>query len=91
MQQLWLWRLDGIYVSACPSRLPENDGEFPHRDEPDLHLASLVASQIEHFGQQRHKGHSNYVTGFDIFENHVVGVLTEVKTYVNTTGPDKID
>lgn len=98
--QLWIWKAEKNVVSAYS--LPRQTYGYiigeqsllkPQNEngDADLFIGSMLKAHIEGFGQHYERGSVIYPPALDMFEQHVVSVVTEVSKYVNESPPSKMN
>jgi len=97
VSQLWFWKIGKSVISAhCKTEEVQLLRHIPyvslsHQIEPDVLAGLLMARCINSFGEiHSHEGFDCPPT-FDLFENRVVGILSEVGDYVGAGKSSEVE
>ena len=90
--QLWLWRLDGVVVSAYASAEQLGQGEYYSATEspltfyPDLHIGHILAYHVKAFNCAYKDGPVHFEPVLNIFETAMMQVQSELNIYMKVHG-----
>ena len=85
--QLWLWRLDGVVVSAYASAEQLGQGEFYNATlSPDLNIGHILAYHVKAFNCAYKDGPVHFEPVLNIFETAMMQVQSELNTYMKVHG-----